>query len=278
MKKFNKIYIEITNSCNLNCSFCSKNKRLKKYMSIDKFEHILKEIEGKTDIIYLHVTGEPLLHPNFKEILSLTENYNLKVNLTTNGTLLKEKINDLKQVKTLSKINISLHCETNKKNYFEDIFTAIGQLPENVIVIYRLWTLKDNKLDEKSKKIVEKLKEQYNLSPDIVDKLYHEKNTKISSTIYVDKDNQFEWPTITDKQTDGYCHALKTHIAILVDGTLVPCCLDAEGTINLGNIFKESFENILSGEKYQELKQSFGNRKPCEKLCKSCTYKLRKYN
>ena len=86
MEKYKKVYIEITNCCNLNCSFCSPVTKEKRYMTTSEFEHILKEVKKVTDYIYLHVKGEPLLHPNLIDILKLAEKYHLKITLTTNGT------------------------------------------------------------------------------------------------------------------------------------------------------------------------------------------------
>ena len=106
MKKFRKVYVEITNICNMNCSFCPETKRAKAFMKCEDFEHVLNEIEPFTDYVYLHVKGEPMLHPNLKEILSLCEKYNLKVNISTNGTLLKDKYELLKDIRQL---NVSLH-------------------------------------------------------------------------------------------------------------------------------------------------------------------------
>lgn len=277
MSKYKKVYIEITNCCNLHCSFCSPVTKQKKFMTKEEFNHILKEADKVTDYIYLHVKGEPLLHPNIIEFLKLVENYHLKVNLTTNGILFPELVNKLKDCKALHKINFSLHCEQNNPNYEEKIFKSVEKLPKDIIIIYRLWTLKDNKLDKKSTEIVEKLKKFYDLSPETVEKVKTEKNIKISSTIYVDKDNEFFWPTITSHKSCGYCPALKTQLAILVDGTVVPCCLDSNGIIDLGNILKESLQEIEKKDRYKKVKKSLQDRKPVEKLCQSCTFKERKY-
>lgn len=246
-------------------------------MTKEEFSHILKEVDKVTDYIYLHVKGEPLLHPNIIEFLKLVENYHLKVNLTTNGTLFPELVSKLKDCKALHKINFSLHCEQNNPKYEEKIFKSTEQLPKDIIIIYRLWTLKNNKLDKKSTDIVEKLKKFYNLSPETVEKIKTDKNIKISSTIYVDKDNEFSWPTITRHKSCGYCPALKNQLAILVDGTVVPCCLDSNGIINLGNIQKESLQEIEKKDRYKKAKKSLQDRKPVEKLCQSCTFKERKY-
>ncbi len=276
-KKFRKIYIEITNNCNLNCSFCSEVKRKRKFMSIDEFETILEKIKDYTNYIYLHVKGEPLLHPNIVGILDLAEKYNLKVNLTTNGTLFPKVVDKIKNKRALHKINFSLHSENNDPNYLDNIFKNVEKLSPDIVVIYRLWTLSNGKLDKKSTGTVEKLSKYYNLSKEIVEKLQTENNVGISSTIYVDKDNEFEWPNINanNKDTMGFCHALKTHIAILVDGTVVPCCLDANGCVPLGNIFENSLDEIMNSEKYKRLQKSFQDNKPCEKLCQKCSFKLK---
>ncbi len=273
MKKYKKIYIEITNRCNLNCSFCKNTTREKKDMTIEEFQKVLEQVKEYTNYIYLHVKGEPLLHPKVIEFIHLAETYHLKVNLTTNGTLFQKYAEELGKCNNLNKINFSLHSENKKENYLEEIFENVKALSEKTTVIYRLWTLKNNELDKKSTDIVDKIKSYYLLSTQTVDKIKKEKNIKISSTIYVDKENGFEWPEITNHKSCGYCHALKTQIAILVDGTVVPCCLDGEGQISLGNILKEPLEEIIQKERTQKLQKSFQDRKPIEPLCQSCTYK-----
>ena len=272
MKKFKKIYIEITNICNLNCSFCSKVEKPRKMLSTSEFNEIIKKVKDYTDYIYLHVKGEPLTHPNIIEFINIANEYNLKVNLTTNGVLFPKYAKELSKCTNLNKINFSLHSENNIPNYCEKIFDSVKEL-NNQTVIYRLWTLKENELDKKSTIIVDKIKEYYYLDSSFVEKVKKENNVKINSTTYVDKDNEFKWPKITNYQSNGYCYALKTQIAILSDGTVVPCCLDSNGQIELGNIFTDSLEDIINSERYQNLKKSFQDRKPCEELCKSCTFK-----
>lgn len=242
-------------------------------MTIQEFEIILTKIQDYTDYVYLHVKGEPLLHPNIIELLELTEKYKLKVNLTTNGILFPHFAKKLGKIKSLNKINFSLHSENNIDNYCEKIFENVKYLSTKTTIIYRLWTLKNNELDEKEREIVNKLKDYYHLSTEVVEKIKTKNNIKISSTVYVDKDNEFKWPEITSYQSTGYCFALKTQLAILADGTVVPCCLDSNGQIELGNIFKEELLEIMESKKYQELKKSFQDRRPNEALCKSCTFK-----
>lgn len=245
-------------------------------MTTDEFKIILEKIKNYTDTIYLHVKGEPLIHPNLVDFLNLAEEFNLKVNITTNGTLFPKLVDKIKDCASLKKINFSLHSENDYPNYVENIFENINKIP-NTTIVYRLWTLSDGKLDKKSTEIVNKIEKYYKLSPEVVDKIKKEANVKIFPNIYVDKDNQFEWPKVTNHKSCGFCYALKTHIAILVDGTVVPCCLDSNGVINLGNIYNESLDEIINSSRYQNLKKSFQDRKPSEELCASCTYKERKY-
>ena len=275
MKKFKKIYIEITNICNLNCSFCSKDNRIKESISLTNMEKLLKKINDYTDYVYLHVKGEPLLHPKLKEILDLCEKYHKKVNITTNATLLKAKETILSHP-AIRQINLSVHSENQEKNYLEEIFEVTEKLKEKNIV-YRFWTMNDNNLNKKSTELVEKIINHYKLSPEIVEKLKTDNNIKINSHTYVNKANQFVWPNINnDYYNDkGYCYALKDQLAILVDGTVVPCCLDSDGIINLGNIYSNTLEDIINSSRYQKMRSGFRNRKVTEELCKHCSYKER---
>lgn len=274
-KRFNRIYIEITNKCNLNCSFCQKTTRNIKEMKIQEFEEVIRKIKDYTNTICLHVKGEPLLASNINEILSVCDKNNLQINLTTNGTLLKSKINDLKNHKSLSKIHISLNAEVNNIDYLDNILNSISLFPQEKIIIYSLWAQKSNKLDEKSTIIVEKLKDYYHLSTKDVEKIKTQKNIKLAKNVYLDKNTLFTWPKINEEKNNGSCKGLKDQIAILSNGIVTPCCLDGEGIINLGNIFTEDLKSILTKEKSKKIIKGFQENKCVEKLCQSCSYKNR---
>ncbi len=273
MKKFKKIYIEITNICNLSCSFCSQDHRIKETISLEKMEMILQKINDYTDYIYLHVKGEPLLHPKLKEILDLCSKYHKQVNITTNGTLVKDRCQVL-QHPAIRQINLSLHSENQKKNYLDEIFETVDIL-KNKIIIYRFWTMDDNRLNPKSTEIVNNIIRYYQLSPEFVEKLKLENHIKIRENLYIDKKNEFIWPNIENDyfHDTGYCYALKDQLAILVDGTVVPCCLDSDGIISLGNIYEETLAEIIHSNRYQKIREGFCNRKIVEDLCKHCSFK-----
>ena len=264
-KRFSKIYIEITNYCNLACSFCSFYKRKKKEMSIDEFKIVIDKIKDYTDNVYLHVKGEPLLHSHLDELLSICENNKINVRITTNGTLLKKNKNILLKHR-IKQINVSLHSENNIPSYFNDIFDTSNELSKKTTIIYRIWI---NKL---STVIVDKIKEYYKLDNNLLE----EKNIKIKENIYIDKDYEFDWPKITNKKCNyGTCLGTKSHIAILSNGNVTPCCLDSEGIINLGNIFKSNMEDIINGDLFKQINEGFKNNKIVCDLCKSCTYRCR---
>ena len=117
--KFKRIYIEITNICNLKCSFCSNSKRNKKEMSIDEFELVMSKITMYTDYIYLHVMGEALSHHYLDDILSICKKYNKKVCITTNGVFLKDRLDILPETNLCSncaKNQPDLHLTSREEN------------------------------------------------------------------------------------------------------------------------------------------------------------------
>ena len=274
-KRFNRIYIEITNKCNLACSFCSKQNRPLRELSVTEFSTVINKIKEYTNTVCLHVKGEPLLHSHLNEILSICDTNNINVNLTTNGTLLKNKIDALKKHKCLSKIHISLNAETKNLAYLDDLFEVVSFFSQEKIIVYRLWAEKSSKLSLRSTKIVEKLKKYYHLSTEIVENIKNNKNTKIDINKYVDKALLFKWPTVDKNITHNSCEGLKSQLAILSDGTVTACCLDSDGKINLGNIFEEDLTTILNKEKTINIIKGFQNNKCTEKLCQSCLYKKR---
>lgn len=266
--KFKKIYIEITNICNLKCSFCSHSNRKLKEMTTLNFEEVLKKINNYTDYIYLHVKGEPLTHSKLDNILELTNKYNKKVCITTNGVFLKEKLDILNKYSNIYQINISLHSENNKEHYLEDIFYSVEYL--NSFISYRFWTLNEGKMDDKTKYYLSKIKEKYNKK-----ELYD--GIKLDDKIYLSLEEEFTWPSLEASYYNeiGTCYGGKSHLSILNDGTVTICCLDGEGVSNLGNIFESSFEEILESDKYKNIIKGFNDRRVYLDICKHCSYKDR---
>ena len=279
---FKKIYIEITNICNLNCEFCPDTNRKKEIMSLEKFEEVIRKIHKFTKLVTLHVKGEPLLHKDLENILKILEKYNLKTNITTNGTLIKDKLEIIKNSNAVRQINFSLHSmvqnENINKQYLTDIFESAEEL-KGIIISYRLWNLQDIKDNNINSDIIKQIEDYYNV-PNLRDQLLENEFIKLRENIFINQDIEFEWPNLNNKPIieKGRCLALKEQVAILVDGTVVPCCLDNNGDISLGNIFEEKMEDILNKEKSITIKKNFENRVITCKLCKTCGFLKRLEN
>lgn len=266
---FKKIYVEITNNCNLNCSFCIGNKRDKMFISFDNFKILLDKLEGYTKYLYFHVMGEPLLHPHINELIDIASKRYF-INITSNGYLIKK----IKDNKNIRQFNISLHSFDESYNkslddYMNDIFLSVDKLVgSNTIIKYRLWVGSKYK-----DKIIQKLNEKYK------SEISDNQNLKLSNNIYFEIEDEFIWPSMDNDYYDenGSCRGTRDHIGILVDGTVVPCCLDSAGIINLGNIYKSKLNDIINGEKFMQIKQGFLNNKKWHDLCRKCNfYKLRR--
>ena len=102
------------------------------------------------------------------------------------------------------------------------------------------------------------------------------KSIRVENKILINFDNYFKWPTLNDNEiSNGYCYGLKSQIGILANGTVVPCCLDSFGIIDLGNLNNRKLEDILYSEKTMNIVNGFKENKAIEELCQKCTFKHR---
>lgn len=268
-KTLKRVYIEITNVCNLSCSFCPKTSREKQFLKIEEFEHIIKKVEDYTDHLYFHVMGEPLLHPDLLQFLKIAKEHNLFVNLTTNGTKIKN-VTDALLTCPPRKVSFSLHSyEGNKSSssleeYLNPIVDFTKQaLNNNIIIEFRLWNLKNNtNKTSLNERILNYIFNELNLDKNLINSLYYKGGVTLAPNLYLGFDNEFTWPdeTLNLNYQNQYCLALKDQIAILCDGTVVPCCLDYNASINLGSIFKNSLDEILDYELSKCIKHGFQNK------------------
>lgn len=286
--KFKKIYVEITNICNMSCEFCPKTNRTPKFMNKDEFRYIARKIRPYGEYIYFHIMGEPFLNTNLPEFLAISKEEGLKVNITTNGTLIKKVEKVLLSSSTLRKISISLHSfeanstEINLEKYIENIIDFVKKASDdsNIICELRLWNrdseeLKaSNSLNGNILKIIEK---RLRLDFDLQQWINENGSCKLRDRVYLETAEKFQWPEINiDPISErGFCYGLRDQIGILVDGTVVPCCLDSEGNIPLGNIFKEDISDILSSKRAKDIYEGFSKRIAVEDLCKRCGYARR---
>ncbi len=275
MKKYSRVYVEITNICNRNCSFCPGTVRDKRMLTPEEFSIICDKLVGVTDYLYLHVMGEPLTHPELPRLISLAAGKGFKVCLTTNGTLLSrvgESIIDA----GVYKVNVSLHSfeEGTDDEYvryienclnFADIASARG-----VLTVVRLW----NRGYDKGRNVntLEMLKDKFP-----TEWAEGVSGARIRHRLHLEYGDRFDWPDMgaDDLGEQVFCHGLGDHFGILSDGRVIPCCLDREGEITLGNIFESNISDILASERACSMVAGFKSKRATEELCKRCGYARR---
>ncbi len=270
----NKAYLEITNVCNLSCPFCHGTKRQPKFMAKEEFTLAAKKLRPFADYLYYHLMGEPLLHPDICEFLSVAKDLGFKSIITTNGTLLKEKGEEILKTQALHKVSISLHSfEVNSLNitleeYLDSCFEFCKKAAEyGVYAVMRLWNqggddaLNLKILDLMHKAFSDEWEERYS-------------GFRIAHRVFLEWGEKFSWPDIEgeDLGCNYSCYGLRDQIGVLCDGTVVPCCLDCEGDINLGNIFQQDILDIVKSPRATALKKSFETRNITEALCRRCGY------
>ena len=282
MTALRKVYLEITNVCNLACDFCPGTRRTKSFLSAEQFRVLAGRIRPHTQYLYLHLMGEPLLHPQLDELLSIAEELDFKVMLTTNGTLLPRRQELLCTSPALRKTSISLHSfEGNKpagtlESYLNGCITyAKAAAQAGKLCAFRLWNL-DGETTQGA-----------NQENDHILQLLHAafpgewktdwKGATLAPHIYLEWGEKFEWPDLTASEHEGkaFCYGLRDHVGVLCDGTVVPCCLDHEGDIPLGDLFEQPLDEILASSRAQAIYNGFSNGSACEELCRKCGYSRR---
>lgn len=275
MRKYSRVYVEITNICNRNCSFCPGTARAPKRMSMKEFSHIADSLRGVTDYLYFHVMGEPLTHPELPEFIRYATELGYKCAITTNGTLLPKRADELLS-SGVYKINISVHSfeEGSAQEQcayvesladFADRASAAG-----ILTVFRLWNkgVDGGKNDTTLEILERKLAGEWK---------WGARGARIRHRLHLEYGERFEWPDRDAKEgsSEVFCYGLSDHFGILSDGSVIPCCLDREGVITLGNIFDEPIDAILSSERAEKIRAGFKERCAVEELCRKCGYARR---
>ena len=275
MKRFSRVYIEITNICNRSCSFCPGTKRAPKRMSSVELSHILDELLPYTDYLYFHLMGEPLTHPDLPEFIKDATSRGFKCAITTNGTLLEKRREELIS-SGVYKVNISVHSfeegsDSEHTAYIESIADFAREASaRGVLTVLRLWNQGSD--GGKNDKTVSLLK---SLLP--YEWVEGKRGVRIRDKLHLEYGERFEWPdaSLPEGGNSVFCYGLSDHIGILADGRVVPCCLDREGEITLGNIFDEPIEKIINSKRAEDVLLGFKRRCAVESLCRKCGYARR---
>ena len=274
-KKYSRVYVEITNICNRSCSFCPGTTREKRRMSLDEFKLVANSLIGVTDYIYFHVMGEPLTHPELPEFIKYATSLGFKCAVTTNGTLIKERADELVS-SGVYKVNLSVHSfeggeEEKYLSYIESLADFADKASnDGVLTVLRLWNKGyDGGLNDRTLEIlINRLNGEWKWGP---------RGARIRHKLHLEYGDRFAWP---DMEADNmgnslFCYGLRDHFGILCDGSVIPCCLDREGDIALGNVFESPVREILSSDRAKAILHGFDNRTAVEELCQKCGYARR---
>ena len=274
--RFKKVYLEITNICNLNCAFCPSTRREKKIMSPAEFDTLTTKLRPYTDYLYFHLMGEPLTHPKLKELLDCAGRKGFRVIITTNGTLLPSRGELLLQAEAVHKVNISLQSfEANNcgalDNYIDscaDFAQRMGKL--NKLCVLRLWN--KNGLETLNGEIEQRLEACFPKPW-----AQSRRSLALAPHVWLESGDKFDWPDMLAEESDGhmFCYGLRDQLGVLCDGTVVPCCLDHEGDLALGNLFDTSLDDILQSPRARAIYDGFSARTAAEELCRKCGYARR---
>jgi radical SAM protein with 4Fe4S-binding SPASM domain len=283
MRQFKKIYIEITNVCNLSCPFCPKTQRSPEFMTPAMFAHILQKVHCAGGYLYFHVMGEPLLHPEIAVFLDAAHKAGKQVTITTNGTILYEKADELLGKPALRQVNISLHSiqgsPDEQEAYLNGIlaFADAARSVEKPYVCLRLWNEGTADSHHSNALLFQKIERHFDVAGTLENAFDRQSNCTVVPGIFLSRAQSFAWPSMQCEDTgeNGFCYGLRDQIAILVDGTVVPCCLDAEGVMALGNIMNQSLDEILNSTRAVNMYNGFSQRKAVEPLCRRCGYRTR---
>lgn len=283
-KRFQKIHIEISNVCNLQCSFCPEVLRPKSWMSVEHFKKVVLEASPLAESICLHLMGEPLAHPQFLEMTRFCEEQNVSLHIVTNGILLSTEKKQALLTENIRQVNFSIHSffdnypNKSPDAYLQRILSFADEALQKapwLYINYRLWNLENpNKEKATNLSMLKKISEHYSVTPPKVEDVRRRKSFRLKHRHYFHFDTEFVWPSLElpFRTTQGTCHALSTHIGILADGTVVPCCLDKESQIPLGNAFREPLEKILESQRAVQMKKGFQKGQLVEELCQKCLY------
>lgn len=289
MRHFSKVYLEITNVCNLACDFCPKSSRPAAFLSVEDFRDTLDQLKPYAGYLYLHVKGEPLLHPDLSTLLDIAQEKGFQINITTNGTLIRRQQEMLLSKPAVRQINFSLHsfdgneiCHS-REEYIVDILDFAGEALQRtgIIVSLRLWNLSESSAEDPAMRMNDKtlamIETAFDLPFRIQEEVIPARGIKIRDRLYLNQAQLFEWPALTAQEYPGkaYCYGLRNQAAVLVDGTVVPCCLDGEGVIDLGNLRDLPLREILNSPRARAIYDGFTRKEAVEELCKRCGYRRR---
>ena len=232
------------------------------------------------------------MHPKLERFLEICTQEKVPVNLVSNGVLLTNKRAELLLNPIVRQVNFSLHSYNDNfpdqdfTDYLDKIFSfteSAFQKRPDLYLNYRLWNLPrvneiENPIQKKNKAMLLEVEKRFQV--DLQSKLDSsfdirlQKSYWVKNRLYLHFDTEFVWPSLDLPVigTQGTCKGLSNHFGVLAEGTVVPCCLDKEAAIPLGNALEKAIPEILAGDRAKTMLKGFRERRLVEELCQKCQY------
>jgi len=257
-------------------------------MSLERFDDINAQLKPFTKELAYHIVGDPLVLSNLNEYLNISKKHELKVNITTTANNISSKYYEALMNETIKQINFSINsynANSHKKSLDEylnpilDFIEFAQNLKHEYFINLRIWNLDDTKsAKEFNKAVFEKVNQRFDSNINI-DEVYENrpKNIKVARKVFFNFDEYFNWPSLeNDFVSDkGFCYGLDSHFGILTSGEVVPCCLDQNACINLGNTNDSQLVDILNSKRVKDIQNGFKKGIVVEELCQKCDYRTR---
>ncbi|MGN8412500.1 radical SAM/SPASM domain-containing protein [Helicobacter pylori] len=283
-KLFKKIYIELSDICGLQCSFCPNPKNIRGVMPLELFEKVCKEAAPLTQMITLHVLGDPCKLKNLKHYLSTAKRFSLKVDLVTSGvylhnfeTLLQDAIY---QISISLDAGLDAHNKLNQHRYIQKILEFCRYKCEKNSEVFLNLRIQDSTLD-KHQNLIKPFLESFECVS--LEGLKTQGRARLFKKSFLNIQKTFKWPSLNapnplnQESKIPYCYGLIKQIAILSNGVVVPCCMDTQAHINLGDLNHMPLKDILNSQKAMAIKTHFLKGEALEPLCQNCSYPLIRY-
>lgn len=259
-----EVWIENTNACNAHCIMCPRDSLTRKrgFMDLSLYEKLIKEISKFNEIVkrvHLHNYGEPLLDKDLVSRIKLAKNYGIKhTYFVTNASLLTpDKSREIIEA-GLDEFKISFYG-TDTETYNR---TMRGLNFEKTLQNIKEFSRIREEMNEASPKVViqylpletnkSKTEEFFKLMKPLI-------NEKIGDILYQFSLHNYGGGRsyIKTGGITNICNYPWRTMVILQDGKVVLCCLDYNGVQVVGDVNKNTIQEIWNGERYRKVREDF---------------------
>jgi radical SAM protein with 4Fe4S-binding SPASM domain len=266
-------------------------------MSMELFIKIIEQMKSwkgpQLKVLKLSLYGEPLLNPHFCAMLRIAKDADIaeRIETTTNASLLTEDICTKVVGYGLDYMRVSIYSAIQEKHYrVTNSKIGINTIYSNLLMLKRI----KQRYNSNIPFVGVKMLDTYSEENDLFVKMY----TDVADEVYLDKPHNwisYKGNSFIDNLYGSDVEKAKTDVidsnsgriactlpfftlAVRSNGDVSPCCIDWIGGTNIGNVYKETLEDIWYGDRMFEFrKMQIENRKDENESCMNCEIYLSDY-